>query len=194
MSRRRGGLRWPLPLALAVVLLAGVSSPQAPVLAQAQQTTPEYELKAVFLFNFAQFVQWPATAFDGPDSPLVIGILGADPFGGSLEEAVRGEQVQGRSIEIRRFARADEIATCHILFLGRTEGTGLEGILAQLKFRPILTVGEAEPFARTGGMIGFVTDRNRIKLRINRGAAEAANLLLSSRLLRPAEIVTTGGP
>jgi hypothetical protein len=190
---RPGRLARPLPLVMALLLGAGVSSSQVPVQAQAQQaTTPEYELKAVFLFNFAQFVEWPATAFEGPESPLIIGVLGPDPFGASLEEAIRGETVQGRAIEIRRFTRADEIVTCHILFVGRTDGTGLEGVLTQLKFRPILTVGEAEAFARTGGMIGFVSERNRIRLRINRGAADAANLLLSSRLLRSAEIVTTG--
>jgi hypothetical protein len=123
----------------------------------------------------------------------VIGVLGTDPFGTRLETAVRGETVQGRSLEVRRFERVEDIRNCHILFVGRLGGPELDGILSQLKFRPILTVGEADQFARAGGMIGFVTDRNRIRLRINRGAAEAANLVLSSRLLRPAEIVTTGG-
>jgi hypothetical protein len=182
-----------MPVLLGVLLLAGFSSAQAPVQAQGTQATREYELKAVFLFNFAQFVEWPETAFAGPESPLVIGVLGPDPFGGSLEEAIRGEKVQGRPIEVRHFSRGEPIDTCHILFVGRTEGAGLDGILTQLRFRPVLTVGEAEQFARTGGMIGFVNDRNRIRLRINRGAAEAASLLLSSRLLRPAEIVSTDG-
>ncbi|HWA15920.1 MAG TPA: YfiR family protein [Gemmatimonadales bacterium] len=188
--------RWQRWSRIAAMLgtLVGVVAPSPPAIcAQGQQGPTEYELKAVFLFNFAQFVEWPATAFDRPDAPLVIGVLGTDPFGSRLEEAVKGETVQGHPLEIRRFARAEEIDTCHILFLGSKEGPGLESILSQLKFRPILTVGESENFARTGGMIGFVTDRNRIRLRINRGAAEAASLVLSSRLLRPAEIVATGG-
>jgi hypothetical protein len=184
--------RWVRTALLAAAVLTTLPTAPVPVVAQTQVPT-EYELKAVFLFNFAQFVEWPATAFEAPDAPLIIGVLGSDPFGGRLEEAVKGEVVQGHPLEIRRFTRIEDVGTCHILFLGRAEGPGLEGALAQLKFRPILTVGEADQFARAGGMIGFVTDRNRIRLRINRGAAEAASLVLSSRLLRPAEIVTTGG-
>jgi hypothetical protein len=161
---------------------------------QARQQGPsEYELKAAFLFNFAQFVEWPPAAFATPDAPLIIGVLGSDPFGGRLEEVVRGEVVLGHPLEVRRYDRIEDVENCHILFLGRSEGSNLEGILSRLRFRPILTVGEADQFARAGGMIGFVMDRNRIRLRINRGAAEAANLVLSSRLLRPAEIIGTGG-
>lgn len=181
-----------LTAVIATLVLAIVPAHPS-VLAQAQQGPSEYELKAVFLFNFAQFVEWPSTAFAAPDAPLVIGVLGTDPFGGRLEEAVQGETVQGHPLEIRRFERVEDITICHILFLGRSDGASLDGILSRLKFRPILTVGEAEQFARAGGMIGFVTEKSRIRLRINRGAAEAASLVLSSRLLRPAEIVTTGG-
>lgn len=176
-----------------VALVALLPAAQPAMLAQSQQGPTEYDLKAVFLFNFAQFVVWPATAFELPDAPIIIGILGTDPFGGRLEEAIKGETVQGRTLQIRRFERIEDVSTCHILFLGRSEGANLDAILGQLKFRPILTVGEADLFARAGGMIGLVTERSRIRLRINRGAAEAANLVLSSRLLRPAEIVTTGG-
>lgn len=184
------------PLVICGALLSGglgFAQGLAPV--QGQQTqTPEYQLKAVFLFNFAQFVEWPDSAFAAPDAPLVIGILGTDPFGHLLEDAIRGEQVNGHPLEVRRFARAEDIAGCHILFVGQLEGSRLAAALTQLRFRPILTVGEAAQFARTGGMIGFISDRNRIRLRINRQAAEAASLQLSSRLLRPAEIVTTGEP
>jgi hypothetical protein len=163
----------------------------APAAAPAQ-ASPEYQLKAVFLFNFAQFVEWPAGAFPGPDAPLVIGILGDDPFGPYLDETIRGESVNNRPLSIRRYRTVQEIDTCQILFVSRREQGHLQGILDSLKGRSILTVSDAEGFASRGGMIRFVTDRNRIRLRINLEAARAANLTLSSKLLRPAQIVRRG--
>jgi hypothetical protein len=165
----------------------------APAETQAQAAPPpEYQLKAVFLFNFAQFVEWPPSAFPAPDAPLVIGVLGEDPFGSYLDEAVRGESVNSHPLTVRRYRRVEDITSCHILFIGRPEQDRLEPVLDSLKGRSILTVGDAEGFARRGGMIRFVTDHNRIRLRINLGAAETASLKLSSKLLRPAEIVATG--
>jgi hypothetical protein len=194
MSPRLSRAAWRLLQVCSVLLPAGVVAAQTirPVVAQEPAASTEYQLKAVFLFNFAQFVGWPDSAFAAPDAPLVIGILGPDPFGAYLEETVRGELVNGHPLMIRRFRTAGEVTTCHVLFVGSADRQRLESILAELGTRPILTVGEWDGFARGGGMIGFITDRNRIRLRINRQAAEAASLTLSSRLLRPAEIVPTG--
>jgi hypothetical protein len=165
----------------------------APIETRAQAPpAQEYQLKAVFLFNFAQFVEWPPSAFPAPDTPLVIGVLGKDPFGSYLDEVVRGETINNHPLTVRRYRRVEDITTCHILFIGRPEQERLEPVLDSLKGRSILTVGDAESFARRGGMIRFVTDSNRIRLRINLEAAETASLKLSSKLLRPAEIVSTG--
>lgn len=161
----------------------------------AAQTAPpsEYQVKAVFLFNFAQFVDWPAEALPDADTPLVIGVLGDDPFGGLLDRTVGDERLRGRPFEVRRYQSVDEVKTCHILFIGESEGDRPEGILAGLKHRPILTVSDANGFAQRGGMIRFVTDRNRIRLQINLVAAEAAHLTISSKLLRVAEVITPAG-
>jgi hypothetical protein len=156
------------------------------------QSSPEYQLKAVFLFNFAQFVEWPASAFPEPDTPLGICILGEDPFGGYLDETVRGETVANHPLTVRRYRRVNEIKGCHILFVSRQEQGHLSEILDSLKGHSVLTVSDAERFASRGGMIRFVTDHNRIRLRINLEAARAANLTLSSKLLRPAQIVPAG--
>lgn len=154
--------------------------------------SPEYQLKAVFLFNFAQFVEWPASAFPEPDTPLGICILGADPFGAYLDETVRGETVANHPLAVRRYRRVDEIKGCHILFVSRQEQGHVGEILDSLKGRSVLTVSDAERFASRGGIIRFVTDHNRIRLRINLDAARAARLTLSSKLLRPAQIVPAG--
>lgn len=178
----------------AAVALAALSLLLAMLpLARTQGAAPtEYELKAVFLFNFSQFVDWPAAAFADSNSPLVIGVLGHDPFGSALDEIVRGETVNGRPLAVQRYATVEEVDTCHILFVDRSERDRLGRILGLLKGRSILTVGDFEGFTLRGGIVRFMTVGNKIKLRINLGAAQSANLTISSKLLRPAEIVASG--
>ena len=181
-----------ISLRLAAALSLAGTSVLAPASIPAQQTaaTPEYQLKAVFLFNFAQFVEWPDSAFLEAGAPLVIGILGDDPFGSFLDETVRGERINDHPLEVQRFLRVEDVGRCHILFVNPPRDLKLEDVLAKLAGRPILTVGDAESFAKRGGMIRFVTDRNRIRLLINLEAAQTAKLKLSSKLLRPAQIVS----
>lgn len=151
------------------------------------QASREYDLKAVFLFNFAQFTEWPPTAFTGENSPLIIGIVGKDPFGAALEDTVRGEKVQGRPLEVQHYARADQINTCHILFISASETRRMEEIVNSLRGKPVLTVADADGPATKGVMVRFVVENNKVHFRINQEAARAANLTLSSRLLRVAE-------
>ena len=180
-----------LVLQVAVWLAAGAAT-TVPTDSLAQAPDPEYQLKAVFLFNFAQFVEWPASAFPNSMTPLVIGILGDDPFGPYLDETVRGETVNDRPLVVRRYRSVEEITVCHILFISRREDRRIKGILDSLRVRSVLTVSDADRFATRGGMIRFVTDHKRIRFRINLEAARAASLTLSSKLLRPAEIVPAG--
>ncbi|HEY8994027.1 MAG TPA: YfiR family protein [Lacunisphaera sp.] len=153
----------------------------------------EYQIKAVFLFNFAQFVEWPADAFPEANSPLVIGVLGEDPFGQALDETVHGEQVGSRPLLIQRWRRIEDVGPCHILYISTSEQSRRDKIIAQLNARSTLTVSDSEDFARHGGMIRFFTDHNRIRLQINLEAVRAARLTISSKLLRPAEIVAGNG-
>ena len=146
--------------------------------------TAEYQVKAVFLFNFAQFVEWPASAFPQSQTPLVIGVLGHDPFGSYLDQTVRGEKVNNRPLTVRRYRRVEEIQTCHVLFISRSEADRMDQILTGLKHRKILTVADVESAAGSRVMIRFVTQQNKIRLRINSEAARAANLTISSKLLR----------
>ena len=145
---------------------------------------PEYQIKAVFLFNFAQFVEWPAGAFPQAATPLVIGILGEDPFNGYLDETVRGETVNSHPLVVQRFRAVEEVKACHILFISRGETQRLTQILASLKGRYILVVSDA---GQQGEMIKFFTEKNKIRLRINAEATRAAGLTISSKLLRLAD-------
>lgn len=150
------------------------------------------QVKAVFLLRFAEFVEWPPEAFPDAQSPLVIGILGEDPFGRYLDEIARNQQLDNRPFAIQRYRRVAEIKTCHVLFISRSENVRLEQILGFLTSRRILLVGESEGFASRGGAIEFVPQGTKIRLKINSGVAQAASLTISSKLLRQAEIVATG--
>jgi hypothetical protein len=175
--------------AIVAVLLAFAA---APARAQAPDAPTEYQVKAVFLFNFSQFVDWPASSFPDGRAPLVIGVLGNDPFGATLDEIVRGETVNGRPLEVRRYDSVEQIDACHILFIARSQDEQLDAVFATLKGRNVLTVGDLEGFARRGGIIRFVTVGNKIRLRVNLAAAQDAKLAISSKLLRPAQIVAPG--
>lgn len=189
LTRRRG---WRTGLGRRIVWLLGIGL--LAFTAPAAETAPsaEYQLKAVFLYNFAQFVEWPARAFSRQDAPLVIGVLGADPFGAYLDELVRGEKIGRRSLEVRRFKHADDIAECHILFVSPSEGGTLEKSLERLRGRPVLTVSDLDTFTRQGGMVRFVTEAGKIRLRINVSVAKTSELKISSKILGPATVVTTG--
>jgi hypothetical protein len=155
----------------------------------AQDLLPrEYQIKAVFLFNFTQFVEWPSTAFAAPNSPLVIGILGEDPFGSYLDETVKDEVVDNHPLVVERFASAKDIRVCHILFINLKEKDDIRQALDDLKSQPILTVSDLDTFLRTGGMIRFFTENSRIRIRINVDRTTEENLTISSKLLRLAEI------
>ena len=153
------------------------------------QTTPskEYQIKAVFLYNFTQFVEWHPAAFQQPTAPFVIGILGEDPFGNYIDQTVAGENVGGRPIIVRRYKEAKDINSCHILFINST--TIANDVLKVIASRNILTVGDNSNFIRQGGIVRFYTDNNKIRLQINLTAARTANLNISSKLLRVADVV-----
>lgn len=167
----------------ASLLTIGMSGPPQKL------TTKEYQVKAVFLFNFTQFVEWPANAFPSANAPLVIGILGDDPFGSYLDELIRGEKINEHPLIARRFKNVEDIGECHILFVNIPEREELRETLEDLQYKNILTVGDANNFTRYGGMIRFATEANKIKIHVNLEPTKKANLTISSKLLRLAEIV-----
>lgn len=158
----------------------------------AAATERQYTIKAGFLYNFLLFAQWPDQAFAEPDSPIVIGILGENPFG-KLFDVIEGKPVNGRPlvvIEFKNDAPIDLLKSCHLLFICPsipTDNPGelnLENILGHLEGSPVLTVGEVDGFITAGGMINFVVEENNITFEINKRAADRSGVRLSSKLLR----------
>lgn len=149
----------------------------------------EYQVKAVFLFNFARFVEWPALTFVSASSPFTICVYGKDPFGADLDDVVRGEAISGRPLAVRRVKDTQELRDCQILYIARVADSELDAILAALGQQGTLTVSDVEGAARRGVMIRMMTVGGKIRLRVNVDAARAARLTISSNLLRSAEIV-----
>jgi hypothetical protein len=163
-------------LAAAALLFGGAAARGA--------ATLEYELKAAFLYNFVKFVEWPPDAFVGERSPLTLCVFGEDPFGGSLDGAVRGETLGERPLTIQRPDDLDELRDCQVLFVSRSERNRMAEVLARVEGAPVLTVGDADGFLRAGGMINFVLEENKVRFLINQTAAERGRLRISTKLLR----------
>ena len=138
-------------------------------------------------------MEWPPAAFPEESAPLAICILGDDPFGSYLDDVVRGEQVNSRRLTVQRFRAAEDVKGCQVLFVSRSESKNLERTLVSLKGMDALTVSDANDFAERGGMIQLETENGKIRLKINVNAAKASSLTISSKLLRSAEIVPSGG-
>jgi hypothetical protein len=160
-------------------VLAGACAP-------AGAAPTEYELKAVFLYHFTQFVVWPEAAFPDPDAPFVIGLVGANPFGPSLEGIVGGESVGRHRLTVKNVSDVTTEFRCQILYF-TPEGENLLD-LRRLRTAPVLTVGESDSFYRKGGMIQFFIDRRRVRLRVNLEEARAHSLEISAKLLRIADV------
>ncbi len=172
---------------LAWMLLLALLSGQ-PRAGAADAGPSEYQVKAVFLFNFARFIEWPAAKLGQTDSPLVIGILGANPFGTLLDETIKDRTINGHRLVSRAVSTAAEAAACHIVFISRSEKERIGPLLASLKGRPVVTVSETKGFAQDGGIINLIILNGSVKLEINPTAAGEAGLKLSSKLLAIARI------
>jgi len=155
------------------------------------EPAPEYAVKAAFLFNFAKFVEWPAGAFSGPTSPIVIWVLGEDPFGDALG-SLKGKTANGRPIVVRYAANLGELERCHLLFVSASEKANLPKILQATKDWNVLTVGDVDGFARDGGTINLVNEEQRVVIEVNMEAAQRSRLKISSKLLALAKIVKPG--
>jgi hypothetical protein len=173
---------------ISVRLLLSVCIALTALLPALSQSSVEYQVKAVYLFNFAKFVEWPRQAFSGPNVTFTICLAG-DPFDGALAKTIQGETVNNRPLTIRRLTGGENVTGCHILYVSRSESARFAEILSVAANAAILTVGETEDFINSGGMIRFVEAGQRIRFEINPDAAERGSLKVSSRLLRLADIV-----
>jgi len=172
-----------VPVMLVMLLTASLAAaPHGPAV-------EEYQLKAAVLYNLAKFVEWPPEAFPTARDPLVICILGVNPFGAALQEAVTGKGIEERKAVVQEISDARQAGGCRILFIGSSERKRVRAVLAEIKGSGVLTVGDTVSFAAEGGIINFKLESGKVRLQVNVDAAERQKLRISSKLLSLAQIV-----
>jgi YfiR/HmsC-like len=182
------------PLLMVVILAMLVSAylGTAPK-GYAQDPPPDYQIKAAYLFNFIKYVDWPEEAFADPLSPIVIGIVGDDPFGSALPQVVVGKTVQGRDLVIRKYRAGEDLRSSQILFISASEKKRIPQLLASLLGSSTLTVADINGFLEEGGMIELFSEGNRVRFSIDLDATIRAKLKISAKLLNLARIAGHSG-
>jgi YfiR/HmsC-like len=192
---------------LSVLILVLVATRMVHAAEAGAETSREYQIKAAFLYNFVKFTDWPAADSNEPNAvdanaPIVIGIIGKDPFGRAFEP-IKDKRIKGRKIVLKRFKglegkqsseQVEGIRRCHVLFVCRSQKEQLAEIIEAVKDRPVLTVADMSGFLESGGMINFVMEQNKIRFEINLAAVRRARLRISSRLLRLAKRIVRQKP
>ena len=154
---------------------------------QARERPDEYAVKAVYLYKIGLFVRWPDEAFADSTQPLVVGVVGHDPFGSTLDKALAGKTLAGRQLELRRYGTAADVDTCHILFVGGQDRASLRATLASVRDQATLTIGESEDFIDAGGTLRFLVKNDQIRFRVSGEQARRSGLDISSKLLQLSE-------
>jgi hypothetical protein len=166
----------------ATVILAASSSSVGPV--------SEEQVRAAFLFQLGQYVQWPNEAFSTETSSVGMCVFGADSLVGVLGAIASKKTIQGRSVSIRKIGRPAEMSGCHLVFIGFSGEKQLRETFAGWTYPPTLLVGEAERFAQIGGIVNLIFQGGRVSFEINTATAARAHLGFRSQLLRFASIVS----
>lgn len=161
----------------------------------AQDNAPsEYAIKAAMIHKFAGFVRWPEDSFQTPSDPVILTVLGADPFGSELEDIMHGNTINGRRIVVQRVRDERHLTIGHILFISSSEQGRFHEILERLQGKALLTVSDTEGFCEQGGVVNFFRESKHIRFQINPSAAEREGIRISSQLLKLARIVRDSTP
>ncbi len=155
--------------------------------AEGQSKAEEYQLKAAFLFRFAQFVEWPSSA--GAE-PMTFCVAGKDPFHGDLESGAQGKSIAGKAVRVRYLKQVPDARECQVVFVQANENERIHDLISAVSDVAVLTVGESEDFLQQGGIIRFCIEDRKLRFEINQAAAQRAHLNISSRLLMLAIKVT----
>ncbi len=179
-----------IPVRIVVLLCAVLFGSGEVRSAGAQGSAEEYQVKAAFLFHFAQLVEWPAGALNARDQSINVCIFDDEPRRRELQNTIEGKPVGGRVLRVRMLDQRQNIQGCNILFLSRDESRRQTAVLRSVRDLPILTVGETDDFLSDGGMIHFHLDGDKIRFDINTNGADSSYIRISSRLLLLATSVT----
>ena len=184
------------------LLLAAPLATQAGSTVMLAAATPavvtEYEVKAAYLLRFTRYIEWPAASFASPESPIVIGVLGRNPFGDALERTVRGMKSQGRDVTVRLLGGIKEAGGCHMVFIGRGQERDEAAWLAVLRNQPVVTITDSADGLARGAILALFVEElptgARVAFAASLPAAQAAGVQLSAAMLPSARKVIRAEP
>jgi hypothetical protein len=153
-----------------------------------EQKAGEYQVKALFLYNFMNFVDWPADSSIHSSPTINVCVIGEDPLNNALDD-IRDKTVKDKKLAIRYYRPYDEPKGCHLIFIPAAGKRHLAHILKSVREANVLTVGDTEESARQGAIIGFYIEQKKVRFAINIEAARRAGLRISAKLLKLAKII-----
>jgi hypothetical protein len=181
VSVRKAGL-------LALMLLAAPMEGRA----AANEGSLEYAVKAAYLYKFTPFVEWPPAAFASATSPFTVCVLGADPFGASLDQVLAGRQVGERAVRVRRLQAVDQPEQCQILYAAGSKAQAMAAV-NKVKGAPVLTVTE-QSLGVSGAVVQFYVKDGHVRFTLDPQAATANGMTISAKLLSLAAAMQSGAP
>jgi hypothetical protein len=188
LKRKRKTFFTEIAAVIVTIAILGTGRTRAGGPTRLDASSKVYEIKAAFIYNFAQFTQWPDSAFSSSDAPFVLGVIGETPLEPAMEQVLNGKAVAGHPIVLKHLDTTSQISGCHLLFISESSESHLDDIFNVIGNQPILTVGETTKFMTAGGIIRFFIADGRIRFEIDPDAADKAGLRLSSRLMSLATI------
>jgi hypothetical protein len=175
-----------------VALLVGAPAVHGSGVPEVSDTSEnEYKVKAAQLYHFIRYTTWPATCFEKESSPIVVLVVGEDPFGKHLDAALAGKEIDDRKVVLRRSQEVPEKPAAHLIFEGGLSHKEQARLLAVCEGRPILLFGDREGYARAGACVNFYLEKGKVRFAVNKNGAIARGLEISSQLLKLAHIVDT---
>lgn len=158
---------------------------------EASTEADEYRVKAAFLYHFVYYTTWPPKSFADDAAPIVLLIVGEDPFGPVLDATFEGKKLHDREVVVRRVEEVPKEVEAHVVFVGDATDEERAALLDLCRERPVLLVGEHEGFAEDGARCNFYLEDEKVRFEVNVGEAQECGLALSSQLLKLARIVET---
>jgi hypothetical protein len=175
-------------LLLVLMMMIGATPAQAADATEAYET----QVKAAYLYKFAAYVEWPEGSFARDDSPIVIGVIGADALADELQLLVTGQTLKGRRFHVRRMQRVESPFEVQVLFVGPIERDRMDAALAATRGHPVLTVSDSRVAHARGSMINFVPSGDRLRFQVALRPVTASRLKLSALMLTAAAQVDRG--
>jgi len=162
-------------LLLLTTLLFGVR-------AGAQSPMSESQVKAMFVYNFLKFVEWPAESHQTGD-PFVVLIIGEGPTADATERFLESKTIGEQKVIVRRARWDQSLEGARAAFVVESDGKRLHRILDSAASAGVLTIGEGESFTTRGGVIALLVEDRKVRFDVDTTAAQVARLRVSSKLL-----------